>query len=207
MASSCGCLRVGSAVILLLALASWTLALGGLGAINWYTCSDTDNTLTSLTDAGVKEPATVATIRLWAPAVQGVDVAVCSRIFRWEWWTLFFEFAILVSALVATAWPERLVRARFPLATLLSAASVLIMIALNINITWVWSFWDTHHLFSDWEGILKKFYLSAAALVAGWILTVIFNIIWIGFALDAEPKAADKNCDKPITGDVEAARK
>lgn len=74
----------------------------------------------------------MATIRLWAPAILGVDVAVCARTFRWEWWTLFFEFAILVSALVATALPERLVRARFPLATLLSAASVLIMVGLTL---------------------------------------------------------------------------
>jgi len=39
------------------------------------------------------------------------------------------------------------------------------------------------------------------------ILTVIFNIIWIGFILDAEARTTDKICDKPISGDVEAARK
>jgi len=77
----------------------------------------------------------VASVGLWVPAAKGVDVAVCSRAFRWEWWTLFFEFAILVSALVATALPERIVRARFPLATLLSAASVLIMVSVQATLS------------------------------------------------------------------------
>lgn len=53
-------------------------------------------------------------------------------------WTLFFTFTIIVSGLIATALPGRLVRARFPLANLLSIAAVLIMVSLN------GCFWRAH---------------------------------------------------------------
>ena len=59
----------------------------------------------------------------------GQDVAVCSRAWKWEWWTLFFQFAVLMSGLVVTALPSRLPRARYPLANLLSIACVLIMVS------------------------------------------------------------------------------
>lgn len=42
-------------------------------------------------------------------------------------------------------------------------------IALNSDITAVWSFWDQKRMFSEWEGVLRKLYMSAAALVAGWV--------------------------------------
>lgn len=41
--------------------------------------------------------------------------------------------------------------------------------AVNENITDVWYFWDQHKLFSDWQGVLRQFYMSSAALVAGWV--------------------------------------
>ena len=44
-------------------------------------------------------------------------------------WTLFFQFAVLISAIVVTVLPSRLPRARFPLANMLSIASVLIMVS------------------------------------------------------------------------------
>lgn len=126
-------------------------------------------------------------------------------------WTLFFTFTIVVSGLVATALPGRLARARFPLANLLSIAAVLIMVSLNSDIQVVWAFWDQRKLFSEWTGVAQKLYMSAAALVAGWVLSVIFILIWIGFALDAEVAST---CTKhaheheagagPITSDPEA---
>lgn len=98
------------------------LALGGLGSINWLVCTDTANTLQQLGAAPQDASLGAAGI--------GKDVAVCSRTWKWEWWTLFFEFAVLVSALVVTAMPSRLPRARYPLANLLSIASVLIMVGM-----------------------------------------------------------------------------
>lgn len=107
-----------------------------------------------------------------------------------------------------------------------------LQIALNSDIAAVWQFWDAKRGFDQWQGVLRKLYMSAAALVAGWvslmshtdtqgldgggdasptllisrascfapqIITVIMNLIWIGFALDTEGAA-------PIT-DPEAARK
>lgn len=97
------------------------------------------------------------------------DVALCARSYRWEWFTLFFEFCVIGSGLVATVLGTRLVHARFPLANLLSIATVLIMLAVNENITDVWFFWDQHKMFNEWAGVLQKFYYSAAALVAGWV--------------------------------------
>jgi hypothetical protein len=41
--------------------------------------------------------------------------------------------------------------------------------SLNTDITAVWAFWDAKPAFSAWEGNLKKLYMSAAALVAGWV--------------------------------------
>lgn len=189
-------LRSGSFVLLGLGLTAWVLALGGLGSINWLVCTDTANTLQQLGAAPQDASLGAAGI--------GKDVAVCSRTWKWEWWTLFFEFAVLVSALVVTAMPSRLPRARYPLANLLSIASVLIMIALNSDIQAVWAFWDEKKMFDQWQGVLRKLYMSAAALVAGWVMTCIFNLVWIGFALDTEAVAEGAN---PITSDPEAARK
>jgi hypothetical protein len=144
-----------------------------------YVCSDTTKTLESLKAASEAKTAG----QLLAAAGGGVDAglvaapaagqenSVCSRSYRWEWWTvsdpslqepllvttapmpvhqqqpwgrvadlagphatcpactqLFFEFAIVAPAMVVTAMGDRLLRARFPLANLLSAASVLIMV-------------------------------------------------------------------------------
>jgi hypothetical protein len=55
------------------------------------------------------------------------DVLVMTR----EWWTLFFQLAVIISAVVATALPDRLPRARYPLANMLSIASVLIMVSIK----------------------------------------------------------------------------
>lgn len=44
-------------------------------------------------------------------------------------WTLFLTLAVYASAVVVTALPSRLPRARFPLANLLSISSVLIMVS------------------------------------------------------------------------------
>lgn len=82
-------------------------------------------------------------------------------------------------------------------------------VSLNSDIQVVWAFWDQKKLFSEWTGVAQKLYMSAAALVAGWIMTVIFIIIWIGFALDVE---VTSTCTKheheagaaPITSDPEA---
>lgn len=112
-----------------------------------------------------------------------------------------------------------------------------LQIALNSDIAAVWQFWDAKRGFDQWQGVLRKLYMSAAALVAGWvslmsrytdmqgldgggdarpalliprascfasqIITVIMNLIWIGFALDTEAAAEGA---APIT-DPEAARK
>lgn len=56
------------------------------------------------------------------------DTALCARTWRWEWFCMFFEFAVIASALAVTCLP-RLVRARFPLANLLSIATVIIMVS------------------------------------------------------------------------------
>jgi hypothetical protein len=94
-------------------------------------------------------------------------------------WTLFFEFAIVCYGLASTLLPNRLPRARYAVAQYLVIATVLIMIALNAGITDVWLFWDHKKMFSDWSGAAQKMYLSSAAAVAGWILTAIFNFIYV----------------------------
>lgn len=95
---------------------------------------------------------------------------------------MFFEFAILCYGLASTLLPNRLPRARYAVAQYLVIATVLIMIALNANITDVWFFWDQNKLFSNWSGVAQKMYLSSAAVVAGWILTAIFNFIYVSTA-------------------------
>jgi hypothetical protein len=105
-------------------------------------------TLESLAvEAARREPATARPLLLAAGAVAPTnalgtpfivapvanqDNAICSRSYRWNWWTLFFQFAIMASAAVATAMPKCLARARFPLAFLLSASSVLIMVSCRL---------------------------------------------------------------------------
>lgn len=92
---------------------------------------------------------------------------------------MFFEFAVVCYGLASTLLPNRLPRARYAVAQYLVIATVLIMLALNANITDVWFFWDQKKSFGDWAGVSKKIYLSSAAVVAGWILTAIFNFIYV----------------------------
>eukprot|EP00879_Flechtneria_rotunda_P026360 GHRR01028103.1.p1 GENE.GHRR01028103.1~~GHRR01028103.1.p1 ORF type:complete len:152 (+),score=24.33 GHRR01028103.1:610-1065(+) len=132
------------------------------------------------------------------------DVTTCSRSWRWEWFTLFFTFAVIIAALIVTALPSRLLRARYPLAVLLSIATTLIMIAVNQNIATVWFFSDTHERFHQWTGVLRYLYLSWAALVAGWILLLIFNIAWIAFILGTV-NTGHGAANAPLTGDLESA--
>jgi hypothetical protein len=42
--------------------------------------------------------------------------------------TLFFTFTVIISAAVVSAMPKRLLRARYPLANLMSIGAVLIMV-------------------------------------------------------------------------------
>ena len=42
-------------------------------------------------------------------------------------------------------------------------------VAVNNDVNDVWMFWDTHKMFSQWAGVLRQLYMSAAALVAGWV--------------------------------------
>jgi hypothetical protein len=44
-----------------------------------------------------------------------------------------------------------------------------VQIALNTDIYQLWLFWDQKKMFSDWNGVARKFYLSAAATCAGWV--------------------------------------
>lgn len=53
--------------------------------------------------------------------------------------------------------------------TLLPVALCPAQIALEKNIAYVWYFWDTYKLFSEWDGVLSRLYLSSSALVAGWV--------------------------------------
>jgi len=48
-----------------------------------------------------------------------------------------------------------------------------LQVALNDNINDVWFFWDTKRMFNQWTGAMQKLYLSAAALVAGWVSTLL----------------------------------
>ena len=41
--------------------------------------------------------------------------------------------------------------------------------ALNDDLQAVWGFWDQKKNFDQWAGVLRKLYMSAAALVAGWV--------------------------------------
>ncbi|WIA09217.1 hypothetical protein OEZ85_008627 [Tetradesmus obliquus] len=211
-------LRWGSAILLALCVVGWTIALGGLGSINWLVCSNTEKTLQDIQDnAADNWNITTAgelaiTVNMFSGmlripqqgSVAASEVAVCSRPWRWEWFALFFQFAIIASALVVTLMPTRLLRSRFPLAIMFAIATAIVMVAVNNDINDVWMFWDTHKLFSQWAGVLRQLYMSAAALVAGWILVIIFNLVWIGFALDFE-EPATKDAAAPITGDVENA--
>lgn len=72
--------------------------------------------------------ANAAYFQIGIPAVN-TDVAVCSRSWRWEWWTLFFELAILTYGLLATLMPNRLPRARYAVAQYLVIATVLVMVS------------------------------------------------------------------------------
>lgn len=96
---------------------------------------------------------------------------------------------MLVYGLAATLLPSRLARARYGIAQLLVVATVIIMVAANSTITRVWVFWDVKQLFDEWQGAAAKLYYSVAALMAGWCLTAIFNIMWIGSTLDADEAA------------------
>ncbi|WIA09214.1 hypothetical protein OEZ85_008624 [Tetradesmus obliquus] len=212
-------LRVGSGVLLALCVASWVIALGGLGSINWLVCSDYEKTMQDIQDNSNKNFNMSNTAEREAysytmssqlnipepgsPAAK--DIAVCARSWRWEWFAMFFQFVIAASALVVTMCPKRLLRARFPLSIMLAIATAIIMIAVNNNIADVWFFWDSHKMFADWTGVLSKLYMSSAALVTGWILVIFFNLCWIGFTLDCEDGASKECAAAPITGDVESA--
>jgi hypothetical protein len=52
---------------------------------------------------------------------------------------------------------------------MLTLAVLVVQVAVNNNIASVWLFWDTHKMFSQWAGVLRQLYMSAAALVAGWV--------------------------------------
>lgn len=40
-------------------------------------------------------------------------------------------------------------------------------------------FWDQRRMFGEWSGVAKKMYLASSAVVAGWILVAIFNLIYV----------------------------
>lgn len=44
-----------------------------------------------------------------------------------------------------------------------------LQVAINNDINWVWSFYDVHRLFAQWNDILQRLYMSASALLAGWV--------------------------------------
>jgi hypothetical protein len=72
----------------------------------------------------------VTTLSIPRPdAAAAKEVAVCARSWRWEWFAMFFQFAIVASALVVTMMPNRLLRARYPLAVMLAIATVIIMVS------------------------------------------------------------------------------
>jgi hypothetical protein len=71
-----------------------------------------------------------AQLNIPAPGTAGAEeVAVCSRPWRWEWFAMFFQFAIVASALVVTLMPTRLLRARYPLAIMFAIATAIIMVS------------------------------------------------------------------------------
>lgn len=174
-------MRLASAVILFPALASWVLALGGLGSINANKCQ--------------------------AVLSNALLTAKCSRVWSWEWWCLFMEVFVILSAAVVTCLPiERLAKGRYVLAHFFSIASVIIMTALSANInTYVWQYLDISPLFSAFDGDDKIMYMSGAALCAGWILLLIFNFAWIAAVLShgtGAECAKKKESGAPITGAV-----
>jgi hypothetical protein len=71
-----------------------------------------------------------AQLNIPVPGSAGAEeVAVCSRPWRWEWFAMFFQFAIVASALVVTVMPTRLLRARYPLAIMFAIATAIIMVS------------------------------------------------------------------------------
>jgi hypothetical protein len=82
--TACNCKRWASFVVLCLAAASWAIALGGLGAITWAACTDTQATRT---DVASTEGAAAGSLfaALGVPPAN-TDTAVCARSWRWEWW-------------------------------------------------------------------------------------------------------------------------
>jgi hypothetical protein len=52
-----------------------------------------------------------------------------------------------------------------------------LQVALNTNLTQVWAFYDQKVAFDAWAGVLRQLYMSAAALVAGWVSTPTLSIV------------------------------
>lgn len=99
-------------------------------------CSDYDNTVKDIVDnykANYPDSASVNTLELYGrlhiPAGEQ-DVALCSRSWRWEWFCLFFQLACVASATIVSFMPVRMLRARFPLANMLSIATTIIMVSI-----------------------------------------------------------------------------
>eukprot|EP00878_Enallax_costatus_P041307 GHUV01047978.1.p1 GENE.GHUV01047978.1~~GHUV01047978.1.p1 ORF type:complete len:142 (+),score=28.89 GHUV01047978.1:64-489(+) len=130
------CLRCGSGIVLGLCLASWVIALGGLGAMNWLVCSNYDKTVEDIVaNYNTNYNTTTVTMdqiaeKLNIPQV-AQDVALCARSWRWDWFCMIFRFTCVVAAGVITAMPSRLGRSRFPLANCFSIATVIIMVSIG----------------------------------------------------------------------------
>jgi hypothetical protein len=106
-------------------------------------CSNTAKTVKNIEDNAadnwnISNPVALATAALSFSAQLNIpaqgspaadDVSICSRPWRWEWFALFFQFAIVASALVVTLMPSRLLRSRYPLAIMFAIATAIIMVS------------------------------------------------------------------------------
>jgi hypothetical protein len=106
-------------------------------------CSNTAKTIKDIEDNAannwdISNPAALSVAAVTFSAQLGIpatgspaadEVSICSRPWRWEWFAMFFQFAIVASALVVTLMPTRLLRSRYPLAIMFAIATAIIMVS------------------------------------------------------------------------------
>lgn len=76
-----------------------------------------------------------------APLAHPQNIARCSRPWKFTWWVLIFQLAVLVAAIACTLAGNCLRSSRWALAHLFTMTTVLGMVIINQTIEDVWIFW------------------------------------------------------------------
>lgn len=151
-------IQIVSLAILGPSMVFWLVALGGLGGLADFTCSQ------------FKQQGN--------PRIAS---AKCAQTFGWEWWVLFYELILMGGAFAATLARDGLIVARHSLSSFFSIGAVLLMVTANADIKVVWEYSNAMAVADggQLDGGARRIFSSTCALLAGFVVLTMLNLVWL----------------------------